>query len=118
VTQHGYHLFISRYDRTAFHDIPRGPFLAALQAEGIPCAAGYQPLYKMNAIKDGITRLKRYAGEKASIETLPNCPVTERACYEEGVWFGQSMLLGSKSDMDDIAEAILKVKLHIDELRD
>ena len=23
VTQHGYHLFISRYDRRAFHDVPR-----------------------------------------------------------------------------------------------
>ncbi len=118
VTQHGYHLFISRYDRAAFHDTPRDLFLAALQAEGIPCAPGYKPLYRMNAIRDGIARLKRYIAGSASDEALPDCPVTERACSEEGVWFGQSMLLGTKKDMDDIAEAILKVKHHIDELRE
>ncbi len=118
VTRHGYHLFISRYDRAAFHDTPRDLFLAALQAEGIPCAPGYKPLYRMNAIRDGIARLKRYVTGRETGEALPDCPVTERACSEEGVWFGQSMLLGTKKDMDDIAEAILKVKHHIDELRD
>jgi dTDP-4-amino-4,6-dideoxygalactose transaminase len=116
VTQHGYHLFISRYERSAFQDVPRELFLAALQAEGIPCAPGYNPLYRMNAIKDGMTRLKRFVGAKEAAET-PDCPVTERACAEEGVWFWQTMLLGCKKDMDDIAEAILKVKEHIDELR-
>jgi dTDP-4-amino-4,6-dideoxygalactose transaminase len=117
VTQHGYHLFISRYDRTGFHNVPRETFLPALQAEGIPCAPGYVPLYRMNAIKDGIARLKRYTEGKDAVETLPNCPVTERACYEEGVWFFQPMLLGTKKDMDDIADAILKVKHNIDEIR-
>ena len=71
----------------------------------------------MNAITDGIARLKQYTGGNDSVESPPECPVTERACFEEGVWFGQSMLLGTKKDMDDIAEAILKVKHHIDELR-
>jgi dTDP-4-amino-4,6-dideoxygalactose transaminase len=118
VTQHGYHLFISRYERAAFHGVTRGAFLTALQAEGIPCAPGYVPLYRMNAIKDGIARLKRAMGRAEAHEILPDCPVTERACSEEGVWFGQSMLLGSKKDMDDIAEAVLKVKLAIDEVRE
>ncbi len=62
--------------------------------------------------------MKRFVGDQDTGEALPNCPVTERACYEEGVWFGQSMLLGTKKDMDDIAEAILKVKHNIDEIRD
>jgi dTDP-4-amino-4,6-dideoxygalactose transaminase len=123
VTQHGYHLFISRYDRTAFHDVPREAFLSALQAEGIPCSPGYKPLYSMNAIKDGIARLKGFIGDKDTGESQPagglhrHCPVTERACYEEGVWFFQTMMLGTKKDMDDIAEAILKVKHNIDEVQ-
>jgi hypothetical protein len=73
----------------------------------------------MNAIKDGIARLKRVISDKnqAPGSEAYNCPVTERACNEEGVWFGQSMLLGTKQDMNDIAEAVLKVKLHIDEAR-
>jgi dTDP-4-amino-4,6-dideoxygalactose transaminase len=118
VTQHGYHLFITRYDQRAFQDVPREEFLAALQAEGIPCAPGYKPLYRMNAIKDGIARLRRFSRDKDMEDMLHNCPVTERACYEEGIWFGQSMLLGTEQDMDDIAEAILKVKQHIDEVRE
>jgi dTDP-4-amino-4,6-dideoxygalactose transaminase len=116
VTQHGYHLFISRYDRKAFHDIPREAFLSALQAEGIPCAPGYKPLYRMNAIKSGIARLRRFtAGPEDA--GMPDCPVTERACFDEGVWFFQTMLIGTKQDMDDIADAVLKVKQNIDDLR-
>jgi dTDP-4-amino-4,6-dideoxygalactose transaminase len=115
VTQHGYHLFISRYDRSAFHDAGRDLFLPALQAEGIPCSPGYKPLYRMNAIKDGIARLKRFTGAKNQAEALPDCPAAEQACSEEGVWFGQTVMLGTKADMDDIAEAVLKVKHHIDE---
>ena len=117
VTQHGYHLFISRYNQAAFHDVPRAQFLAALQAEGIPCSAGYIPLYRMNAIKDGIARLKRFSGDPKTADALPDCPAAERACFEEGVWFGQSMLLGTQQDMNDIVDAVLKVKLNIDELR-
>lgn len=117
VTQHGYHLFISRYDPKAFHDVPRDVFLPALQAEGIPCSPGYQPLYRMQAIKDGIARLRRFTSSQKSDEPLPDCPATEKACKEEGVWFTQAMLLGTKQDMDDIAEAILKVKSNIDQLK-
>ena len=37
------------------------------------------------------------------------CPENDRLCNEEAVWLSQSMLLGTKSDMDDIATAIEKV---------
>jgi hypothetical protein len=36
------------------------------------------------------------------------CPENNRLC-EEAVWFTQTMLLGSKSDMDDIARAVRKI---------
>ena len=38
------------------------------------------------------------------------CPENDRICNEEAVWIFQSLLLGSKSDMDDIAAAISKVQ--------
>jgi hypothetical protein len=37
------------------------------------------------------------------------CPANERLINEEAVWFEQSMLLGAKPDMDDIAMAIKKI---------
>lgn len=114
VTQHGYHLFISRYNPEFFHGLPRATFLAALQAEGIPCSPGYQPLYRMNGILDSIARLQKLTGNQSHAPA--DYPVTEQACRSEGVWFTQSMLLGTQKDIDDIAEAIIKVKTHLDEL--
>jgi dTDP-4-amino-4,6-dideoxygalactose transaminase len=117
VTQHGYHLFISRYDPTAFDALPRDRFLAALQAEGIPCSEGYVPLYRMPALQAGVTRLKDAIGWPGAYpETLPDCPVTERACAEEGIWFFQTMLLGTTADMDDIVTAVQKVQAAATEL--
>ena len=117
VTQHAYHIFISRYDADAFGGLPREAFLSALSAEGIPCARGYVPLYDTDAIRDGVQRLKRFVRGRETEDARPDCPVTERACAEEGVWFSQTMLLGTKHDMDDIVGAISKIKDNVDEIR-
>jgi dTDP-4-amino-4,6-dideoxygalactose transaminase len=118
VTQHGYHLFISRYDAAAFEGLPRDKFLAALRAEGVPCSEGYVPLYRMPALQAGVKRLKDAVGWPGAYpERLPDCPVTERACSEEGIWFFQTMLLGTPSDMDDIVMAVKKVQAAASQLR-
>jgi hypothetical protein len=39
------------------------------------------------------------------------CPANDKLC-EQGVWFTQTMLLGSHGDMDQIAEAIRKIHTH------
>jgi dTDP-4-amino-4,6-dideoxygalactose transaminase len=110
ITQHGYHLFISRYQADAFGGLSRDDFLAALRAEGIPCARGYIPVYRTRAIQDATTRLQRFVTGRAASYELPDCPVAERACEEEGVWFFQNMLLGTREDMDDIVQAVAKIK--------
>ena len=43
-------------------------------------------------------------------------PETERACSDEAVWFSQSVLLGSKEDMDDIIRAVSKIQERRNEL--
>lgn len=111
VTQHGYHLFISRYDPNAFEGLTRARFLEAMRAEGIPCSEGYVPLYRMPAIQAGVRRLKAAVGQTGGYpDVLPDCPVTERVCNEEGVWFAQTMLLGTHADMDDIVTSVAKVQ--------
>ena len=117
VTQHGYHLFISRYAAEAFDGLPRDAFLSALSAEGIPCAKGYNPLYEANAIRGAVQRLKRFVIGRETAYEAPDCPVTERACGEEGVWFFQTILLGTRDDMDDILDAVSKIKENVDEVR-
>ena len=39
-----------------------------------------------------------------------SCLETEKACYEDAVWVLQHAMLGSKDDMDLIAEAIRKIQ--------
>lgn len=108
VTRHAYHLYIFRYRKEEFGGIPKKKFLAALQAEGIPVSSGYVPLYRFPALINS----RREAGyDKLYL------PVAEKACNEEGIWLPQNVLLGSKADMDDIIEAIGKIKAHIDEIK-
>ncbi len=112
VTTHAYHLYIFRYDASKFNNVPRSKFLQALSAEGIPCSPGYNPLYKDNLFKAPIEKCPLSCGYyKGKVDyTKVECPVAEKACREEGVWFFQSMFLGDKSDMDDIVNAIKKIK--------
>jgi len=112
VTKHAYHLYVLRYDSEKFGGQPRGKFLQALSAEGIPCSPGYNPLYKHDLFKAPIQKCplscSYYKGEVDYSKVY--CPVTEKACNEEGIWFTQNMLLGDENDMDDIVKAIKKIK--------
>jgi dTDP-4-amino-4,6-dideoxygalactose transaminase len=125
VTTHAWHLFIGRYDATVWDGIPRERFLQAWRAEGIPVSAGYTtPLHHLPVILREIARLEAiaaggrqsYDGWIAAGRPHPSpdsrrgmCPVAERACYEEGFWFPQHILLGSRADMDAIIAAAHKL---------
>ena len=107
ITCHAYHLFIFRYSAAEFGGLPRQEFLRALSAEGVPCSPGYTPLYRSDAFRpDRATH--PFAGERDYAAV--HCPVAERVCAEEAVWLTQPMLLGTRSDMDDIAAAIRKIR--------
>ncbi|MBI3911809.1 MAG: DegT/DnrJ/EryC1/StrS family aminotransferase [Armatimonadetes bacterium] len=107
VTCHAYHLFIFRYDASAFRGLPRDEFLRALAAEGIPCSRGYHPLYRSDAFRvDAATHPFAGARDYRSLYL----PVVERACDEEACWLTQSMLLAERQDMDDIVAAIRKIQ--------
>jgi dTDP-4-amino-4,6-dideoxygalactose transaminase len=112
VSHHAYHLFIFRYDKGAFGSRSRDEFLKALNAEGIPCSAGYVPLYRENAIVKATAALSRFTGQPARSpeEIAAQCPVTERVCREESCWLTQNILLGTEEDMADIARAIGKIQ--------
>jgi dTDP-4-amino-4,6-dideoxygalactose transaminase len=110
-TRHSYHLYIFRYDNSAFAGAPRDRFLAALQAEGIPCSGGYatglyaQPLFAGRAFGP-------FGGARRGPADLSNAPAAfpacERACAE-ACWLFQPMLLGTRDDMDDILRAVEKI---------
>lgn len=118
VTTHAYHLYIFRYDSSKFGGIPRAKFLQALNAEGIPCSAGYVPLYKEEMFRvdpEGCPIGCGFAGRKMDYSKV-SCPVCENACANEAVWLTQNMLLGTRQDMDDVVAAVRKIRDNAKEL--
>ncbi|HUX94208.1 MAG TPA: DegT/DnrJ/EryC1/StrS family aminotransferase [Bacteroidales bacterium] len=107
-----YHLYPFRYRKEVFNNIPREKFINALVAEGIPATGGYgkqnkdllfEEAFNSKGYKRLFTeaRLKKWRDEN-------NLPGNDQVC-DEVVTFYQSILLGSRSDMDDIVNAIAKV---------
>ena len=119
VTRAAYHLYPFRYNKELFSNVPRGKFLAALKAEGIPCSSGYGPINK-DAFFERTLRSSNFRKmySKARLDRCReqnHCPDNDQLCTE-AVWFSQNLLLGTKKDMDDIADAILKVYENRDKL--
>ncbi|RPI01457.1 MAG: DegT/DnrJ/EryC1/StrS family aminotransferase [Calditrichaeota bacterium] len=117
ITSHACHLFIFRYKKEFFANKSKASFIEAMRKEGIPTSPGYSiPLYKQPVF------LKRAFGPRGRSIELPIdyntvfCPETEKACYEEAVWFTQNMLLGNREDMDSIIESIKKLKSFAQEI--
>ncbi|MCK5644287.1 MAG: DegT/DnrJ/EryC1/StrS family aminotransferase [Gammaproteobacteria bacterium] len=119
VTMAAYHLYPFRIKKEQFGGVSRDRFLAALRAEGIPCSPGYGLQYRDGVIEAALTsknfmrsfsaaRLKQYRQELV-------LPENDKLC-EEAVWLTQNLLLGTKKDMDDIADAIIKIYENRDKL--
>ena len=85
---HSYHIYIFKYDKSKFNNLPKAEFARMLAAEGVPCFMGYpKPLYKQPLFQD--KNFMCYAiPEEVSYKDV-SCPVTEKACYEEAVWILQ-----------------------------
>lgn len=108
-TLHTYHLYIFRYDKTAFNGLSKKDFALMLAAEGVPAFMGYpEPVYKQPMFQQ--KNFMCYAIPENVSYTAVRCPVAERACYEEGIWILQHAMLGTKEDMKDFANAIEKLK--------
>ncbi|MGD9723477.1 MAG: DegT/DnrJ/EryC1/StrS family aminotransferase [Pirellulales bacterium] len=108
-TRHAYHLFMLRLDAAAF-GAPRAAVIEALRAEGIGCAAGYgfslpaQPMFRKRAFGPYLPGLRDRLDYAQA-----QCPNSDLLCREQAVWLEQSMFLGPREDMDDIARAFEKV---------
>ena len=107
-----YHLYPFRYIKEEFNNIPKEKFLRALSAEGIPCSSGYGKQNKDGLFEEAFnsrgykrlfpeSRIKQWREENI-------LPGNDQLC-DQAVTFYQSLLLGSRADMDDIVNAITKI---------
>ncbi|MHC4110549.1 MAG: DegT/DnrJ/EryC1/StrS family aminotransferase [Planctomycetota bacterium] len=119
VTRAAYHLYPFRYKKERFNNMSRDKFLSALRAEGIPCSSGYGPQYKDGVVEAVLnSRNFKRSFSKARLAKYRkelHYPENDQLC-KEAVWFTQNLLLGTKRDMDDIADAILKIYENRDKL--
>lgn len=102
----------------------RDLFSKALQAEGIPLSPNLgvtsYPLYQNGMVESVIsskTYRKLYSKQRLDdYRSSLNAPETEKLC-RESVGFHSSLLLGTKSDMDDIYRAIVKIHENSSQLK-
>jgi len=108
-TRHSYHLFMLRVDGRKF-GAPRVAVIKALQAEGIPCSGGYgyslprQPMFRNKTFGPYLPNASARLNYRK--DSYPN---SDLICREQCIWFEQSIFLGRRADMDDIARAMEKV---------
>lgn len=117
-TRHSYHLFLLRIDASEF-GAPREAVLRALQAEGIPCSAGYgyslhhQPLFRNQAFGSYLPR-----PTTRRKPALAACPNSDQICRDQAIWIEHNRFLGPLSDMKDIAVAFERIHEQRDALTD
>jgi len=120
-TSGSFYIYAMTYRKEYFNDADRGKFLKALRAEGVSLddyigqglhkepwtehilnSKVYQKMFSSD-------RLRRYRQEN-------RCPNCDKVCQEMVMIWASGPLLGTQQDMDDIANAILKVYENRDKL--
>lgn len=106
LTRHQPWPYLFKYDSKSFGNVSVERFVEALKAEGVPCGGIDHPPLNMTLTAHGT---------RPRIIRKPKYPVAESA-IQEAVTLPQSIFLGAREDMDDIVEAIVKIKTNSSEL--
>ena len=116
-----FYIYAMTYRKEYFNDAERSKFLKALRAEGIRLDDYIaQGLHKEPWVEHILNskvyqrmfspqRLRRYREEN-------RCPHCDKVCQEMVMIWASGPLLGTKEDMDDVANAIFKVYENRDKL--
>ncbi len=124
-TAASYYIYAMVYNRDYFGGLPRERFIEALKAEGVPVGTGYpnDPLYAQPMLREvfrsDIYR-KCYTADELDFEKYKrenHCPALIKT-YDSALWIWHGgLMLGSKSDMDDIVNAVDKIHNHAARLK-
>jgi len=89
----------------------------ALEAEGIPCWAGYEAMHHYDLFQPGLSRLPVPSAfpERFHFDQM-RFPEAERACEREAVWLDESVFRAGRQGVDDAVAALLKIYNHRQEL--
>jgi dTDP-4-amino-4,6-dideoxygalactose transaminase len=116
-----FYLYMTTYRKEQFNDAPRDKFLKALEAEGVSLSRYIPKGLHKEPWPEHILSLREYqtmyspARLKSYREEL-NCPNCDRVIDDIAMIWASGPLLGSKEDMDDIINAIMKIHENRDQL--
>lgn len=116
----GYYLYAMSYHKEAFNNADRAQFIKAVAAEGVALSPYIKGLHT-EAWTDHILGLKEYQNMYSAARLqqfkedlkLPQCDLVGQEMVVLG---GSGPLLGSREDMDDVINAIMKVYKNRDQL--
>ncbi|MFC1544912.1 DegT/DnrJ/EryC1/StrS family aminotransferase [Gemmatimonadota bacterium] len=116
-TRHAYHLYMMNYDSAEFSGLSKWKFCNALEKEGIQTiSTGYaMPALNQQDFIEHKLRSRHYefVYGQARLDKWREenkCPNNDKLCGETGLWLFQAVLLGTKKDMENIAEAVEKIR--------
>lgn len=116
-----FYLYATTYRKEYFNGADRGKFLKALSAEGVSLSPYIrQGLHKepwIEHILNSKVYRKMFSEKrlKSYRDQIP-CPNCDKVCQDMAMIWASGPLLGTKEDMDDIANAIIKVYENRDKL--
>ncbi len=112
-TAEAYFNYVFRYDQNQFHGLPIEKFRAAMSAElGCPIEACYEPLNECSLYAPHTKPQRHRLSEQYWEQINParfDLPCCRRAHHQESVCFHFNVLMGTRADMDMIADAIVKI---------
>jgi len=121
-TSGSYYLYAVSYQKDHFGDVDRARFLKAVEAEGVSLSPYINRGLHREPWVDQVLKTPAYqktfsARRLRQFRDEVSCPRCDQVCQEMAMIWASGPLLGSQDDMDDIANAILKVYENRDQLR-
>lgn len=116
-----FYLYAMSYKKEHCNNIDRARFLKALEAEGISLSPYIERGLHREPWVDNVIKTKAYqkmfsARRLKQFRDEISCPKCDQVCEEMVMLWASGPLLGSRADMDDVADAILKVYENRDKL--
>ncbi len=117
-----FYLYAMSYKKEHFGGVDRARFLKAVAAEGVSLSPYierglHREPWVDHVVNDKVYRKMYSEGRLKRFREEMSCPRCDQVCEEMAMIWASGPLLGTRADMDDIADAILKVYENRDALK-
>jgi dTDP-4-amino-4,6-dideoxygalactose transaminase len=116
-----FYLYTMSYKKEHCNNVARSRFFKAMEAEGVSLSPYIERGLHREPWVDNVIKTRAYqktfsARRLQQFKEEMSCPKCDQVCEEMAMIWASGPLLGTRADMDDIADAILKVYENRDKL--